>query len=155
MHQLAIALHLLAVVAWTGGLFFLTVLLPPGLAVLEPAERHALWARLLPRFFTIAWIAAAVALASGFSLLFSLYGGFAVAGLHVHVMSGLGLLMTALLAWTYARPLKRFEEAVETADTTTAQAALAVVLRWQGLTLALGVAALVTGGVGAYIGFGG
>ncbi|GAA0573268.1 CopD family protein [Caenispirillum bisanense] len=155
MHQIAIALHLLAVVAWSGGLFFLVVLLPPTLATLEPADRHALWARLLPRFFTVAWIAAAVALASGFSLLFSLYGGFAVAGMHVHVMSGLGLLMTALLAWTYARPLKRFEEAEEAADTTAAQAALAAVLRWQGVTLALAVAALVAGGVGAYIGFGG
>lgn len=155
MHQLAVALHLLSVVAWTGGLFFLTILLPPALATQEPAERHALWARILPRFFIMAWAAAAVALASGFSLLFSLYGGFAVAALHIHVMAGLGILMTLALVWSYARPLKRFEEAEEAADDAAAEAALRTVLRWQALTLALGLGGLIVGGVGAYVGFGG
>ncbi|MCA1939433.1 MAG: CopD family protein [Caenispirillum bisanense] len=155
MHQLAVALHLLAVVAWTGGLLFLCVLLPPVLAVEEPAARHAVWARLLPRFFTLAWAAAAVGLASGFALMFSLYGGFAVAGLHIHVMAGLGILMTLILLYTYARPLKRFEEAEEQADDAAADAALRSLLGWQRASLLLGVGALIAGGVGGYIGFGG
>lgn len=154
MHQLAVALHLLSVVAWVGGLFFLTILLPPALATQDAPERHALWARLLPRFFTASWVAAAVALASGFALLFSLYGGFAVAGRHIHVMAGFGIVMTVALAWTYMAPLKRFEEAEEAAETAKAEAALRRVLGWQRLVLALGVGALVAGGVGAYVGFG-
>lgn len=155
MHQLAVALHLLSVVAWTGGLFFLTLLLPPALATLDAPDRLALWARILPRFFTMSWLAAAIGLASGFSLLFSLYGGFAVAGGHIHAMAGLGILMTLLLVWSYVRPLKRFEEAEETGETVRAEAALKSVLGWQRVTLLLGVAALVAGGVGAYMGFGG
>ncbi|WP_404385741.1 hypothetical protein [Caenispirillum salinarum] len=153
MHQVAIALHVLSVAAWTGGLFLLLVVLRPALLAVEPAERMTLWARILPRAFTVSWVSAALALVTGFGLTFSLYGGFAVAGMHVHLMAGLGLLMTGVLIWTYFRPLKRFELAEESADVPGAERALGAVLAWQWVTLAMGAAALVIGGVGAYIGF--
>jgi uncharacterized membrane protein len=153
MHHIAIALHVLSVAAWTGGLLLMLMVLRPALLVVEPAERMALWSRILPRTFTLAWISAALALVTGFSLTFSLYGGFAVAGMHIHLMAGLGLMMTAALAYSFLRPFKRFELAAENGDLPTCESTLAAVLRWQGIILALGTAALVTGGVGAYIGF--
>lgn len=152
MHQLAVALHVLSVTAWVGGLFFLLVVVRPAIQPDEAPARTAFWARLLPRAFTIAWVSAAVALASGFGLLFSLYGGFAVAGMHIHLMAGFGILMTLMLAWSYARPLKRFELAEEHGETAAAEAALRRVLGWQWATLAAGAVTLVIGGVGAYIG---
>lgn len=153
MHQLAIALHVLSVAAWTGGLFLLLVVLRPALLATEPAERMTLWARILPRAFMVSWGSAALALVTGFSLTFSMYGGFAVAGMHVHLMAGLGLMMTGVLIWCYIRPLKRFELAEEAANVAAAQRALRTVLGWLWLTMAMGIAALVIGGVGAYIGF--
>lgn len=153
MHQLAIALHVVSVSIWTGGLFLLLVVLRPALLALEPAMRMTLWARILPRAFTLSWVSAALALVTGFSLTFSLYGGFAVAGIHIHLMAGLGLMMTGALVWSYLRPLKRFELAEESADIPGAEKALGTALAWLWATLALGMAALVVGGVGAYVGF--
>lgn len=154
MHQLAIALHVLSVTAWVGGVLFLLAVLRPSLETREAPDRLSLWARILPRAYVLSWGSAALALVTGFALTFSLYGGFAVAGMHIHLMAGFGLFMTAALAWSWRRPLKRFEEAEERADIAAAETALAAVLRWQAAILAMGAATLVIGGVGAYLGLG-
>ena len=46
-----LALHILCIVVWVGGMFFALVVLRPSLAALEPAQRIALHNRVFRRFF--------------------------------------------------------------------------------------------------------
>ena len=59
------ASHLLAVVAWVGGMFFVLVCLRPAVLVLEAPERIRLLHAALGRFFTVVAWAAALAFLSG------------------------------------------------------------------------------------------
>lgn len=59
------ALHLLSVVAWVGGMFFVLVCLRPAALVLEAPERIRLMHAALGRFFGVVAWSAALALASG------------------------------------------------------------------------------------------
>ncbi|HEY5719720.1 MAG TPA: hypothetical protein VIW02_05015, partial [Gammaproteobacteria bacterium] len=73
---LALPLHLLLAVVWVGGMFFAyQVLRPVAAAQLDPPQRLPL---------------------TGYTLLFGVYGGFAGAGWHVHLMQATGWLMIAL-----------------------------------------------------------
>lgn len=59
------ALHLLAVVAWVGGMFFVLVCLRPAALVLDAPDRIRLLHAALGRFFAVVGWSAAVALGSG------------------------------------------------------------------------------------------
>ena len=91
-----VALHALAAMVWVGGMFFAYMVLRPSAGPLEPPLRLALWARAFGRFFPWVWASIAVLLVSGYAMLFLRFGGFAGAGLHIHVMQVTGLLMMAL-----------------------------------------------------------
>ncbi len=81
-----VALHALAAVVWVGGMFFAYMVLRPSAGPLEPPLRLALWPRVFGRFFPWVWASIAVLLVSGYAMLFLRFGGFAGAGLHIHVM---------------------------------------------------------------------
>src|SRR6185437_6249999 len=104
----ALILHALSAVVWVGGMYFAHQVLRPAAAGLDPAPRLLLWSRVLGRFF--AWVIAAIILllASGYTLVFAVFGGFAAAGLHVHLMQGIGILMMLLFFHLYFAPWKRF-----------------------------------------------
>lgn len=91
-----LALHLLGVVAWVGGMAFALMVLRPSLAVLEPATRLALHAEVFRRFFRLTWHVMPIVLISGYAMLFGAYGGFKGAPPAVHVMHLLGLVMTVI-----------------------------------------------------------
>lgn len=59
------ALHLLAVVAWVGGMAFMLFCLRPAATVLEPPARVTLMHAAMGRFIALVDIAAAVAFVSG------------------------------------------------------------------------------------------
>ncbi|MBL0291760.1 MAG: CopD family protein [Betaproteobacteria bacterium] len=135
--------HLLAVVVWVGGMFFAHMALRPSLALLEPPLRLPLMAATLGRFF--GWVAAAVAaiVGSGWGLIAGT-GGMAAAGLHVHLMTVLGLVMAAVFVFIRVVPYPRLVAAAARQDWPRAAAALATIRRLVALNLALG---LVTIGV--------
>ena len=89
----ALIFHALSAVVWVGGMFFAHQALRPAAAALDPAPRLLLWSRVLGRFF--AWVIAAIALllVSGYTLVFAVFGGFGRAGIHIHLMQGIGILM--------------------------------------------------------------
>jgi uncharacterized membrane protein len=72
----ALIVHILAAVVWVDGMFFAHQVLRPAAAVLDPAARLALWSGIFGRFF--AWVIAAIVLllASGYAMVFGVYGGF-------------------------------------------------------------------------------
>jgi uncharacterized membrane protein len=110
---LLVALHILAAVAWVGGMFFAYVVLRPSAGPLDPETRLTLWARVFTRFFPWVWASIVLLLASGYGMIFLYLGGFAGAGLHVHVMQGIGIVMMMLFLHLFFAPWRRFRDNVE------------------------------------------
>lgn len=111
--SIAITLHLLAAVIWVGGMFFAHQMLRPvAAAQLEPPQRQPLWVGVFARFFPWVWIAVITILVTGYWMLFVVFGGMANAGLYVHIMHGLGLLMVAIYLYVYFIPYQKLKRAV-------------------------------------------
>src|SRR5579883_2949056 len=103
----ALSLHVLFAVLWVGGMFFAYFFLRPALGGFDAKARTALWAQVLPRFFIAVLTAIPVMLATGFYMIFGVMGGMESAGLHVHIMLALGILMMLLALHVYFAPLRR------------------------------------------------
>ena len=110
---IAAALHVLAALIWVGGLFFILLILRPASIRIEPPQRFRLFAKVFSRYFPWVGGSIAVLLMTGYWMLFSRLGGFAQAGLHVHVMQALGIAMILIFGHLYHAPYKRFRAAVE------------------------------------------
>jgi len=147
---IALTLHLLAATIWVGGMFFAFVCLRPAAAELDAGHRLKLWADALTGFFRWVWIAVALLLATGLWMVFSVLGGMQGAGMHVHLMLGLGVLMMLLAGHLYFAPLSRLRRAVAGSHWADAGKALNQVRVFIGLQLALGVAVLAIASGGRY-----
>ena len=72
----AVLLHVIAVVIWVGGMFFAYMFLRPAAAAqLEPPARLTLWAGVFSNFFPWVWSCIVVILATGFWMIFAVFGG--------------------------------------------------------------------------------
>ncbi len=148
----ALIAHAWAAVVWVGGMFFALLALRPATTPLEPGQRLDLWSRVLTRFF--AWVFAAIVmlLASGYGLIFGVFGGFAGVGLHVHIMQALGIVMMLLFLHLYFAPWRRFRAAVVRRDTPQAARQLNQI-RWiVTINLLLGLVTVAVGSSGRYWG---
>ena len=114
--SIALAVHALAAVVWVGGMFFAYMALRPAIGPLPPSERLALWRRTFGKFFVWVWLAIAALLATGYWIVFFVLGGFASAGLHVHIMQGIGIVMMLLFAHLWFAPWKRLQGALDAND---------------------------------------
>lgn len=152
MIALMTALHALAAVIWVGGMFFAYMALRPSVSALQPPERVALWARVFGRFFPWVWLTVAVLLASGFWIIFVGWGGFAAAGMHVHTMLLLGLVMMALFAHLVFAPFARLKAAVASGDTQAAAQQVGQIRRIVATNLVLGLVTVAIGASGRYWG---
>lgn len=149
---IAISLHILGAIIWVGGMFFAYMALRPvAAAQLEPPQRLPLWLGTFRCFFPWVWLSVVVLLGSGYWMLFAVFGGFAGAGVHVHIMHGLGLLMVALYAWVYFRPFRTL--AINTAAGTwpEAGAALNRIRQVIRINLSLGLMVVVVASAGRYL----
>ena len=113
---IGLILHSLAAVIWVGGMFFALVVLRPAALQLQPSPRLDLWIRVFGAFF--AWVIAAIVvlLASGYALVFGVFGGFRHVGLHVHIMQAIGIIMMLLFFHLYFAPWRRLQAAVARQD---------------------------------------
>ena len=148
---LFLALHVVAAAVWVGGMFLLLVCLRPNLPQLEPAQRFPLVRGTFQKFFPWVWVSVLTLLVTGYGLIFGVYGGFAGAGLHIHLMNGLGLLMMALFAHLFFAPWKRMRRAVDGEDWPAAGAQLNQIRIIVTVNLTLGVAVLAIAGGGRYL----
>jgi uncharacterized membrane protein len=150
--SVALILHALAAVIWVGGMFFAHQVLRPAAAALDPEPRLLLWSRVLGRFF--AWVIAAILLllATGYTLVFAVYGGFSRVGLHVHLMQGTGILMMLLFFHLYFAPWRRFRGAVTRQDWAEGGRQLAQIRTIVTINLVLGLIVVAIGGSGRYWG---
>jgi uncharacterized membrane protein len=138
--DLVLALHILCVVVWVGGMFFAYAVLHPALAGLDGPPRIALQGRVMKRFFLIVWHAMPLVILSGYGMLFGVYGGFKDVGWPIHAMNGLGLIMAAIFIFLFTGPWRRFRAAVQPARAATAGAAIR---RLIGINLLLGFATII------------
>jgi uncharacterized membrane protein len=145
-----VVLHALAAVLWVGGMFFAYLVLRPSAAPLEPPARFALWHRVFSRFFPFVWASIAVLLASGYAMLFLRFGGFAGAGLHIHIMQATGLLMMLLFLHLFFAPWRRFSRAVAAGAWSDAATALDRIRRIVAINLVLGVITVAAGSSGRF-----
>jgi uncharacterized membrane protein len=143
---IGIAVHVLAAIVWVGGMFFAYVVLRPAAGELEPMVRLALWRGVLGRFFPWVWASVLGLLLSGYGMLLLGLGGFAGAGLHVHLMQALGLVMMALFGHLYFVPWRRLQRALDQGEGAAAAGPLDQIRRIVAINLALG---LITAAIGA------
>jgi uncharacterized membrane protein len=145
-----IAIHALAAVIWVGGMFFAYIVLRPSAGPLEGPVRLQLWERVFSRFFPWVWTSVATLIASGLGMIFWGYGGFAAVGTYVHLMLGIGLLMTAIYAHLYFVPWPRLRRAVVAANWAEAGVQLGVIRRIVAVNLTLGLITVAIGASGRF-----
>ncbi|MDA1330143.1 MAG: CopD family protein [Chloroflexi bacterium] len=151
MTTIALALHIFGALVWVGGMFAIYVCLRPALAVLDqPPQRLALMRATLQKFFPWVWLSIALLLASGYWMLFTVQGGFALAGLHVHIMQGLAWIMILLFGWMYRGAWADFRAAVDSADWKQAAGDLNRIRQVIAVNLPLGLAVVAIGATGRW-----
>jgi uncharacterized membrane protein len=140
---LLLALHLLAAAFWVGGMAAMHFAVrPAAAATLEPAQRLPFMAEALARFLAGVTAAVVLLLASGLALIL-LGGGFAAMRPSVHLMFGVGLVMTAIFGWIRLRPFVQLQRSLAAQDRPRAAAALNAIRRLVATNLALGTAVFV------------
>jgi uncharacterized membrane protein len=147
---LLIALHVLAVVVWVGGMFFAYMVLRQSAGPLEPEARLALWHRVFRRFFPWVWSSIVLLLASGYGMMFLYFGGFAGARLYIHVMQGIGIVMMLLFLHLFFVPWRRFSDAVERRHFPEAVKHLDQIRRVVAANLVLGLLTIIVGASGRF-----
>ncbi|MBS1160453.1 MAG: Phosphoribosylcarboxyaminoimidazole mutase [Proteobacteria bacterium] len=151
MRPFLLFLHLAGVIVWLGGMFFAHFCLRPVAAEqLPPAQRLPLLAAVLGRFFVAVALAIVLILLSGFASL--KITGFALAPLHWHVMSGLGVLMAGIFAAIYFRFYPRLVAGVAAEDWPAAGTAMNRIRQLVATNLLLGGLTLAVATLGAYFG---
>ncbi len=148
----ALIVHTLSALVWVGGMFFALVALRPATGPLDPGPRQELWGRVFERFF--AWVIAAIVLllASGYTMVFAVFGGFRGIGLHVQIMQGIGIVMMLLFFHLYFAPWRRFRAALARQDRPAAARQLDQIRIIVAVNLVLGLVTAAIGSSGRYWG---
>ncbi len=134
-------LHVLAAIAWLGGISFMLFALRPAVVeLLEPPQRLPLIAQTLRRFFSLVWVTVVVLLLSGLAMLLGVGMKNAPAGWHA--MLGIGLVMFALFGHIYFGPFRRLKQAVSAADWPEGGRRVKQIVTLSAVNLVLGVLAI-------------
>jgi uncharacterized membrane protein len=149
---LGLTLHILGAVVWVGGMFLAYMVLRPATGTLDPPARLLLWRGVLQRFFPWVWASIVALLLSGYGMLFLALGGFAGAGVHVHIMNLTGLVMMALFLHLYFAPWRRLQRALDAGDNAAAAQQLGQIRMIVAINLGLGLITSVIGASGRYWG---
>lgn len=142
LRQLSVLIHLLAAMAWVGGMFFAYFCMRPAAAeVLQPPQRLPLWAATFRRFLRYIAVAVALLLATGLGMLMESGPRHAPAGWHV--MMTLGFVMAGIFGYVYAVLYPELRDHCSAAAWPAAGKTLNRIRQLVALNLALGVATVV------------
>lgn len=148
---LGLIIHVLGAIVWVGGMFFAYLVLRPVAGAMAPPARLGLWRDVFRRFFPWVWASIGALLLSGYGMLW-LLGGFAGAGVHVHIMHLVGLIMVALFLHLYFVPWRRLQRSMDAGDQPAAAAHLAQIRMIVAINLVLGLITAAIGASGPYWG---
>ena len=147
--------HLLAVIAWVGGMFFMLACLRPSLGAIEAPARPTLMSAVMARFFAIVNLATLAVLLTGLWMLWSAWRAAAGPGAVFsmppswHVMIVLGLVMMGVFGHVQGL-FKRLRLALQASDGAATSAALLERIRKAVLAnLVMGVIVVVAMKLGA------
>ena len=146
-----LALHVLSIVIWVGGMFFAWMALRPvATSVLEPPQRLTLWAGVFSRFFP--WVTASIVLilVSGYGMIFMHYSGMKGLPLYIHIMSGLAIVMILIYGHVYFAHYVKLRRAVAEQNWEFGGIKLAKIRRLIGLNLIVGLITVAVGAGGRY-----
>lgn len=138
--------HLLAVILWVGGMLFAHCFLRPAAARLEPPQRLSLMAAVLGPFLNAVLAAIVLILATGAAMIgqeaaqASQSGGAFFMPRAWTLMAAGGIVMTAIYAYIRLVPFKGLAAAVAAADWPAGGRNMALIRRWVGVNLLLGLA---------------
>ena len=150
--SIALTLHLLATIVWVGGMFFAHMAMRPVAAqLLAPPQRLPLLAGVFKRFFLWVWVSVTLLALTGYWMIFAVFGGMKGVGVHVHAMSGIGLVMIALFVFLYLSPFRAMLSALERDDFREAGNRLALIRVIVATNLLLGIAVTVVAVAGKYL----
>jgi len=154
LYAVMLFLHLLAVIAWVGGMFLMHfVVRPVVVAQLQPPRRLLLLGEMLGRFFSWVMIAVLLVLATGVAMIVGLGAGAAVteagrsafgegmrlAHASVHLMFGIGVLMSLIFAFIRLVPFVGLRRALAQNDIPAAVSNLDLIRKLVATNLVLGV----------------
>ena len=140
-----LALHVLAVVVWVGGMFFAYNALRPAAAeVLEPPLRLKLWVATFRRFFPWVWLSVIVLLITGLWMMLSL----PKAPAYIHIMLGLGVIMMIIFAHVYFAPYNRLKKAVANENWPEGGKYLAQIRTLVGINTIIGLLTIIVATAG-------
>jgi uncharacterized membrane protein len=131
--------------------FAYQILRPVAAQQFEPPQRLRLWSQVFAGFFPWVWLSVVLLLATGYWMVFKLFGGIAAVGLHVHIMQGLGWLMVLLYMHLYFAPFRRLKEAVVTEHWAEAGKQLNQIRLIVGTNLSLGLIVTAVAAGGRYL----
>lgn len=140
-----LALHLLGIAAWVGGMAYALLVLRPSLGLLDPTPRMNVHLQTLRRFFRMVWHVMPIVLVTGWVMIAFKEGGFAHAPWFVNAMQGLGVLMAIVFASIFFGPYRRLRRAIRPAP-----AQLDAVRTRVTINLALGVVTIVVAALGHF-----
>jgi len=144
-YSILLALHILAVVIWVGGMFFAYNALRPAAAEsLEPPLRLTLWVATFRKFFPWVWLSVIIIFVSGMGMMLSL----PKAPTHIVIMAGLGILMMIIFILVYFVPYPRLKNAVHKEDWPEGGKNLAKIRTLVGINTILGLITIITATVG-------
>jgi uncharacterized membrane protein len=139
MMNIAVMLHVMAVVIWVGGMFFAYMALRPVAASqLEPPVRLKLWVGVFGKFFPWVWAAIVTILVTGF-LIIDLYGGFKGLPMYINIMMLTGIIMMLIFCHVFFGPYRRLKLAVVAEDWPAGGSKLAQIRMLVGINTIIGL----------------
>jgi uncharacterized membrane protein len=146
---LFLVLHLLAAVAWVGGMLFAHTALRPSAMALEPPMRLALWNRVFSRFFPLVWVCVVTLLVTGHGLTGM---GAGTGSLSVMTMTAIAWVMAALFTYLYLRPYAELRICLAAGNIPGAAAAQNVIRQIVAINLVLGLITCTLGVLARFFG---
>lgn len=138
-----LAVHFLAAVVWVGGMFYAVVVLRPALNVLEAGPRLQLHMNTLKRFFLVVWHAMPLMLLTGWTMVFSAWGGFANLPASINAMQGIAVVMAGIFVYVFFGPWQRLRRAIRPGPEIIARIRMLITIN-----LVLGALAITAGSLG-------
>ena len=89
-------------------------------------------------------------LVTGYWMLFNVFGSFEGAGLHIHLMQGIGIAMVLIYMHVFFAPYRRLRHAVIVEDWPEGGRQLAMIRKLVALNLLLGLSVIVIAAGGRY-----
>ena len=150
---LVLAIHILAVIIWLGGLFFLVVVLGPSAKALDAAGAPSFWHRTLSRSLAWGWLSLFVMVGTGIAMVFLVFGGYGYLPNIHRVNMAIGIPAIALYGYTSLMPWRQFSHAARSNDRVVAAKKFHQVRTLLATILVVALSAAFTSALGRYYDF--